>query len=68
MKISQAIRELQAAQAAFGDIAITGGNMTDDSPLRLIMVTNTDGVEIWPFDTRSLNDDNYTPDGVYLTS
>ncbi len=48
MKISEAIKTLQEIQARFGDIAITGGYLQDDTELTQISVTDTDGYEVWP--------------------
>jgi hypothetical protein len=48
MKISAAIARLQAIKKKFGDISITGGMMSDDVAPRSIIVTDTDGMEIWP--------------------
>ncbi|WP_297579010.1 hypothetical protein [Roseibium sp.] len=44
MKIIEVIATLQTIQELYGDIAITGGTLTDDQPLSNITVTNTDGM------------------------
>lgn len=62
MKISEAIRTLQAIQTEFGDIAITGGYMSDDRPLERMIVTDKEGVEIWPSRDRATSE----VDGVFL--
>lgn len=48
MKISEAIATLQQIQEKYGDISITGGYMSDDRPLSEIVVTDTEGMEVWP--------------------
>lgn len=67
MKISQAIVELQAIQAKFGDIKITGGIMSDDSPLRHIMVTDVEGMEVYPHDPNGVAGKNAI-DGIFLSA
>jgi hypothetical protein len=62
MKISEAIRTLQAIQVEFGDIAITGGYMSDDRPLERMIVTDKEGVEIWPARGQTMAE----VDGVFL--
>lgn len=66
MKISAAIRQLQAIQEKFGDISITGGAMTDDDPLSDISVTESEGMEIWPRNPNGLDLTKVTVDGVFL--
>ncbi len=47
MKISDAIKKLEAIKQQFGDIPITGGYMSDDAPLSNITVTDDNsGVQI----------------------
>lgn len=65
MKISKAIEELRKIQAKYGDIAITGGAMSDDRPLREICVTDTEGMEVWPRDPNGVAGKNKI-DGVFL--
>lgn len=65
MKISELIKTLQAVQAQFGDIAITGGHMTDDRPLSRVTVTDDEGMEVWPDDPNGVAGDNPI-DGVFL--
>lgn len=50
MKISQAIQILLSIHEEFGDLDITGGTLTSDTPLRRISVTDTAGRELWPWD------------------
>lgn len=68
MKISQAIAQLEAIRKKYGDIAITGGAMSDDMPLNSICVTDVDGVQIWPSDHRRAESRHAGPaiDGVFL--
>jgi hypothetical protein len=69
MKISKVIETLQQIQTKFGDIAVTGGAMTDDVPLSHICVTEKEGMEIWPNDPNGLsNDPDYQVeiDGVFF--
>ena len=65
MKISTAIKTLQEIQEKFGDIAITGGHMHDDVPLREISVTDVEGMEVWPADPNDAAGNNNI-DGVFL--
>ncbi|UES60261.1 hypothetical protein GFK91_31610 (plasmid) [Roseibium aggregatum] len=48
MKISKAVEILLMIHEEFGDIEITGGTLTNDTPLKSITVTDTVGREIWP--------------------
>ena len=48
MRLSILISKLQDIKAEFGDIAVTGGILMDDTPLRKVLVTDKDGVECWP--------------------
>ncbi|WJS05524.1 hypothetical protein [Roseibium aggregatum] len=48
MKISKAVEILLKIHEEFGDIEITGGALTNDTPLKSITVTDTAGREIWP--------------------
>jgi hypothetical protein len=48
MKISKAVEILLKIREEFGDIEITGGTLTNDTPLKSITVTDTAGREIWP--------------------
>lgn len=66
MLISEAIQQLKAIQAKFGDIAITGGYMSDDRPLEHIIVTDVEGMEVYPSDPNGVAGKNAI-DGVYLT-
>lgn len=65
MKISEVIATLQTVQKLYGDIAITGGTLTDDQPLSNITVTNTDGMQIWPRDP-NCRAGSSPVDGVFL--
>jgi hypothetical protein len=65
MKISAAIATLEAIKAKFGDISITGGYMSDDTPLRSICVTDKEGMEVWPDDPNGVAGQNEI-DGVFL--
>lgn len=67
MKLSTAIDTLNAIKEEFGDIEITGGYMQDDQPLSQIVVTDVEGMEIWPKDVNDTRRKNEI-DGVYLTS
>lgn len=66
MKVSEAIRQLQAIQEKFGDIAITGGCMFDDRPLSNISVTDMEGREIYPRNPNGLDLAKVEIDGVFL--
>ena len=65
MKISAAIATLQTIQAKFGDLSITGGYMSEDTPLRRIVVTDAPGMEVWPNDPNHVAGKNPI-DGVFL--
>ena len=65
MRISQAIAQLEAIREKFGDIAITGGSMSDDRPLGSISVTDRNGMKIWPHAARVTTDAGEI-DGVFL--
>lgn len=67
MKISKAIETLQAIQKEFGDLEISGGFMTDDSPLDEITVTDSEGMEVWPDDPNGIGRIN-APFDVFLSS
>lgn len=64
MKISEAIAKLEEIKVKFGDIAITGGQMVDDVPLKYIIVTDKNGVEVWPYDESG--GESNPIDGVFL--
>lgn len=66
MKLSKAIKKLKAIQKKYGDIAITGGFMADDRPLENIIVTDTEGMEVWPHDPNGVRGVNPI-DGVFLS-
>jgi hypothetical protein len=69
MKISQVIETLKQIQVEFGDIAITGGAMQEDYPLRTILVTEKGGMEIWPHDPNGITQDpkyKIEIDGVFF--
>lgn len=66
MKISQAIQLLSVIQTRFGDIAITGGYLNDHTPLADIIVTDKEGLEIWPRNPNGLKEP-HDVDGVFLT-
>lgn len=66
MKISDAIKQLQAIGAKFGDLEIVGGCLMDETPLEWIGVVNKDGMEIYPKDPNSAGEANIA--GVFLTS
>lgn len=74
MKISKVIETLQKIQTQFGDIAVTGGAMSEDIPLSKIIVTEVEGMEIWPHDPNGLHARMYADgnpikieiDGVFL--
>lgn len=68
MKISELIKTLQEIQAEFGDIAVTGGFMTDDAPLRDVSVTEEEGMEIWPHNPNGLDLEKVKVDGVSFMS
>lgn len=65
MKISKAIETLAKILGEYGDIEITGGSMSDDVPLRKIVVTDVEGFEVWPRDPNNVSGD-YPIDGVYF--
>lgn len=65
MKISECIRQLEAIKAKFGDIAITGGAMSEDYPLSAICVTDVEGMEVFPNDPNGVAGQNPI-DGVFL--
>jgi len=66
MKISDLMTRLEVIKGKFGDIAVTGGAMSDDVPLSEVSVTDTSGREIWPFDHRCNQDDEPEVDGVFF--
>lgn len=68
MNISKCIRQLQAIMDTFGDIEITGGHMVADGKLRRIVVTDTDGREIYPRNPNGLDLSKAVVDGVLLES
>lgn len=65
MKISEVIRKLNAIKEKFGDIAVTGAYMSDDTPLRSILVTDDKGMEVWPGDPNNVAGRNKI-DGVFF--
>ena len=67
MKISALISELLKVQKKFGDIAVTGGNMHYDRPLKEVSVTEREGMEIWPRNPNGLDLKKVEIDGVFLT-
>lgn len=67
MKISEALRQLEAIKAKFGDIEITGGYMSDDKPLGSISVTEAEGMEIYPNNPNGLDLKKVKVDGVFLS-
>lgn len=67
MKISDAIKALQDVQEKFGDIAITGGALSEDVPLDSIIVTDKAGVSVYPTDNRKDRSAEIEMDGVFLT-
>lgn len=68
MKLSEAIKTLKEIKAKFGDLKITGAYMTEDGPLREIMVTNSEGMQVWPEDPNGAGLDVHKPFEVFLTS
>lgn len=64
MKISDALAQLTAIQARFGDLDIIGGSMTDDTPLGWIGVLNQEGMEIFPNDPNGVGENNVA--GVFI--
>lgn len=68
MKISEAIKTLTDVLAKYGDIRITGGNMTDDINLVSITVTDKSGMECWPNDPNGIGERKPEEiDGVFLS-
>lgn len=67
MKVSELMRLLTAIQAKFGDIAVTGGDLQDETPLYSVTVTDTEGMEVWPNDPNGVAGKNPI-DGVFFTS
>lgn len=65
MKISEAVKQLEAIRLKFGDISITGGSMHDDKPLGSICVTDTKGMEVYPSDPNGVAGQNKI-DGVFF--
>jgi hypothetical protein len=65
VKISKAIRELEKIKAIYGDIAITGGYMSDDTVLSSICVTDVEGMEVYPRDPNGVRG-KHKIDGVFL--
>lgn len=67
MRISELILDLKAIQQRYGDIAVTGGAMSDDRPLSQVSVTDKDGVQIWPTSDRADGKQHGMPvDGVFF--
>jgi hypothetical protein len=50
MKISKAGEILLKIHEQFGDLEISGGALTDETPLRHVTVIDTEGRELWPCD------------------
>ncbi|MEP3665789.1 MAG: hypothetical protein ABJN42_03535 [Roseibium sp.] len=67
MKVSAAIKALQDIHQKFGDIAITGGALSEDEPLSNIIVTDKGGVSVYPTDNRKDRSAEIEMDGVFLT-
>jgi hypothetical protein len=65
MKISALIAKLNAISAIYGDISVTGGSMSDDTPLSDVSVTDTGGMEVWPTDPNGARGQNAI-DGVFF--
>lgn len=67
MRISELIKTLTKIKRTYGDIAVTGGHMTDDRPLSRVTVTDKDGIAIWPQSDRSDGKQTGMPiDGIFL--
>jgi len=67
MKISKLREVLDKIEAKFGDIAVTGGSMMDDRPLRDICVTDAEGREIWP-SNYTKSEGPHKIDGIFFQS
>lgn len=65
MKVSTAINTLRRIQRKFGDISITGGAMSNDRGPARIVVTDSEGMEIWPREPNGVAGKN-TIDGVFI--
>ena len=65
MLINELIKNLEAIRKVYGNIAITGGYMTDDRPLSEVSVTDIHGMEVWPADPTGVRDMSDI-DGVFL--
>jgi hypothetical protein len=65
MKISEAITKLAIIKTLYGDLTITGGHMNDSTPLGHIMVTDIEGMEVWPRDPNCVAGENKI-DGVFF--
>lgn len=66
MKISVLIAKLTEIHRRYGDISVTGGSMVDDVPLHDVCVTDKNGTEVWPSDTRREPWKKPEIDGVFL--
>lgn len=65
MKISTLIKNLAEIQEKYGDIAVTGGAMSEDRPLAKVLVTDTDGCEVWPYNPNG-KPEPHDIDGVFF--
>jgi hypothetical protein len=65
MRISEVIETLTKIQEKFGDIAVTGGYLRDNTALTEIIVTDSEGMEVWPEDPNGVAG-KHKIDGVFL--
>lgn len=65
MLINELIKNLEAIRKVYGNIAITGGYMNDDRPLGEVLVTDVNGMQVWPADPNGVRDRSDV-DGVFL--
>lgn len=67
MRISLLIQKLATIQVKYGDIEVTGGSLSDDTPLRNVCVTDIDGGEVWPSNVNGTPEPHHI-DGVFLSN
>ena len=76
MKVSEAIRQLEAIMETHGDLPIVGGNILDDTIPRQFLTVNADGEDIDTIDVEDVReseesgqgpDKDMTPVGVYIS-
>jgi hypothetical protein len=67
MQASKLIIVLQKIIEKHGDLAIVGGQLHDDTPLREVKIIDSAGREIWPHNVNGIPDDKIVIDGIWLS-